>query len=252
MRRSIVAGNWKMYKDHSEGAILAREIVAGLESREPTSEVVLIPPFTTLPAVADVTRDTIVKTGGQDLYHEDEGAFTGEISARMLKSLGCAYVLVGHSERRHILGERGDLLAKKHRAALKAGLGPILCVGEVLEEREAGNAAAVVETQLREVLAGLSRDEMDATVIAYEPVWAIGTGRTATPQDAAGMHSGIRTVLADLFTPEVAGATPILYGGSVKPGNAAELMAEEEIDGVLVGGASLAAQTFLGIIFPTP
>ncbi|UCF05742.1 MAG: triose-phosphate isomerase [bacterium] len=252
MRRSIVAGNWKMHKDHTEGAGLAREILAGLEGTEPASEVVLIPPFTTLPAVTDVTRGSIVKTGGQDLYYEDEGAFTGEISARMLKSLGCTYVLVGHSERRHILGERGDLLAKKLRAALKAGLVPIFCVGEVLEQREAGDAAAVVAAQIQEVLAGLSRDEIATTVVAYEPVWAIGTGRTATPQDAAEMHSGIRTVLEDLFTPELAESTVILYGGSVKPGNAAELMAEEEIDGVLVGGASLTASTFLGIIFPSP
>lgn len=251
MRRSIVAGNWKMHKNHAEGASLAREIAAGLSGRSPDCEVVLIPPFTTLPAVAGAVEGTIISTGGQDLYFEDKGAFTGEISAAMLSALGCRYVLVGHSERRHVMGETGGMLARKLRAALRGSLAPIYCVGEVLEEREAGKAPEIVGEQLREVLTGLTADEMGRVVIAYEPVWAIGTGRTATPEDASEMHASIRATLQSIFNEEVAKSTSILYGGSVKPENASELLGDPEIDGVLVGGASLAADTFLGIVFPS-
>lgn len=252
MRRTVIAGNWKMNKDHREGAALAREIRVGLEERETGSEIVLIPPFTTLPDVARELEGSSVSIGGQDLYFEKEGAFTGEISGAMLRALGCTYVLVGHSERRHVIGEKGELLAKKLRAALGSALRPIYCVGEVLEEREAGKAADVVTKQVREVLEGLSREEFSRIVVAYEPVWAIGTGKTATPKDASEMHAVIRSVAAELFGREAADETVILYGGSVKPGNAVELLAENEIDGVLIGGASLDAGSFLGIVFPSP
>lgn len=251
MRRRIVAGNWKMYKNHTEGASLASEILAGLEGKSPDCEIVLIPPFTTLPAVAGVALGTILLTGGQNLYFEAEGAFTGEISPAMLASLGCSYVLVGHSERRHVMGETGELLARKLRAALTVSLAPIYCVGEVLEEREAGKAAEVVAAQLRDVIAGLTPGEMANVVVAYEPVWAIGTGRTATRQDASEMHASIRATLETIFNEEIAKETTILYGGSVKPKNAADLLGDPQIDGVLVGGASLAADSFLGIVFPS-
>ena len=250
MRRTIVAGNWKMNMDHLEGARLADSVTAGLEGKDLPCEVVLIPPFTTLPAVAEAAGGSAVKTGAQNLWYEEKGAFTGEISASMIRALGCEYVLVGHSERRHVIGEGAEMLSKKVRAALAGGLSPVYCVGETLDEREAGNAEKVVTGQIREVLEGLSGDEMARIVIAYEPVWAIGTGKTATPEDAASMHSVIRTVLAEMFGPAAAAEAPILYGGSVKPGNAAELLAMEDIDGALVGGASLDAESFLGIVFP--
>ncbi len=250
MRRTITAGNWKMNMDHVEGVSLAKDIVAGLEGRDPACEVVLIPPFTTLPAVVEAVDGSRIETGAQDLWYEEKGAFTGEISAGMILGLGCRYVLVGHSERRHVIGEGADILAKKLRAALSGDLFPIYCVGETLDERENGMATTVVTEQIRQILEGLSGDEMGRTVIAYEPVWAIGTGKTATPDDAGTMHAVIRSVLAEIFGAPVAGETPILYGGSVKPGNAAELLAMEDIDGALVGGASLDAKSFLGIVFP--
>jgi triosephosphate isomerase len=251
MRKTIIAGNWKMNKDHGEGAALATEIVERLKGRELPCEVVILPPFTTLPAVVEILKNSKILAGGQDLYYEDEGAFTGEISGRMLRSLGCRYVLVGHSERRHILGETGGALAKKLRAAIRSDLMPIFCVGEVLEEREAGRASEVVIGQIREVLSDLNGEDMAKVVVAYEPVWAIGTGRTATPADAAEMHGVIRKILGDIFGREIAEKTVILYGGSVKPDNAADLLGEAEIDGVLVGGASLSASSFQGIIFPS-
>jgi triosephosphate isomerase len=251
VRRTIVAGNWKMNLDHKAGAGLARAIIAGLEDREPPCEVVLIPSFTTLPSVAEEVRGSRVATGAQNLWYEEKGAFTGEISASMITALGCRYVLVGHSERRHIIGEKAPLLAKKLRAGLAGGLSPVYCVGETLDERENGLASEVVTKQVSDVLSGLAADEMARTVIAYEPVWAIGTGRTATPDDAGSMHGVIRGVLEGLFGSAAADETPILYGGSVKPANAAELLGVEDIDGALVGGASLDAESFLGIVFPS-
>ena len=250
MRRTIIAGNWKMNVDHIEGAALAGDIVSGLEGREPSCEIVLIPSFTTLPSVIGAIGGSVIEAGAQNLWYEEKGAFTGEISAGMISGLGCRYVLVGHSERRHVIGEGSDILSRKLRAALSGGLSPIYCVGETLDEREGGKASEVVTGQIREVLTGLSDDEMGRTVVAYEPVWAIGTGKTATPDDAGSMHKVIRGVLSEIFGPETAGKTPVLYGGSVKPGNAAELLAMEDIDGALVGGASLDAVSFLGIVFP--
>ncbi|MBN2184397.1 MAG: triose-phosphate isomerase [Candidatus Krumholzibacteriota bacterium] len=249
MRKRIIAGNWKMNMDHIEGSSLASLILEGIGEKELPCEVVVIPPFTTLPAVAEVFAGSKVDTGAQDLWYEDAGAFTGEISGSMISRLGCRYVLVGHSERRHILGEGSGILALKLRAALRAGLTPIYCVGEAAEERESGNAEDVVEKQVREVLEGLGPEEISRTVVAYEPVWAIGTGKTATPEDASGMHSFIRGLIAGIFDKEAAGRILILYGGSVKPGNASELLGCGDIDGALVGGASLDAGQFLGIIF---
>lgn len=248
MRKTIIAGNWKLNKNHIEGSALAGEIAAGMKEMEFSGEVVIIPPFTTLPSVLDAVKGSRILVGGQNLFYEDEGAFTGEISGKMLFSLGCTYVLVGHSERRHVMGEGGAILARKLRAALRTDLLPIFCVGEVLDEREAGRAVDVVVTQITEVLEGLGREDISRVVIAYEPVWAIGTGRTATPQDAAEMHDVIRGVLRRMFERDVAEGTAILYGGSVKPGNAAELLKEPDIDGVLVGGASLDASSFLAIV----
>ncbi len=248
MRRKIVAGNWKMNLDHKEGKIVSGRIVDLLKEIETSCEVILIPPFTTIPAVADVIAGTGIGLGAQDLWYEGNGAFTGEISTAMLSSLGCGYVLVGHSERRHIIGEKGPLLSKKLRAALGGSLSPIYCVGELLKEREAGKARDVVSRQVEEVLSGLRDDEIARIVVAYEPVWAIGTGKTATPEDASSMHALIRGLLAEMFDQEAAEEVPILYGGSVKPGNAADLLGRENIDGALVGGASLDPSSFLGII----
>jgi triosephosphate isomerase len=248
VRRRIIAGNWKMNKDHREGALLASEICRGLTERAPACDVVLIPPFTTLPAVIEEIRDSAVKAGAQDLFYEDEGAFTGEVSGRMLRAIGCAYVLVGHSERRHIIGEGGEVLAKKLGAALRNGLLPIFCVGELSKDRESGAAFEVVERQMREGCEGLRPEEFSKVVLAYEPVWAIGTGKTATVADASEMHGAVRALVGALFGASVAGATPILYGGSVKPESAPGLLGDPEIDGLLVGGASLASSSFLEII----
>jgi triosephosphate isomerase len=247
VRRKIIAGNWKMNMDHRAGAALAKEICDGLAGR-PACEVVLIPPFTTIPSVVEATHGSVVKTGAQDLYFEDEGAFTGEISGRMIRALGCTYVLVGHSERRHVIGEEGALLARKLRAALRNKLKPIFCVGELLADREAGRAFEVVTSQIRGGCEGLEAEEFSRVVIAYEPVWAIGTGKTATPRDASDMHGVIRMLVKEIFGTAAAEETAILYGGSVKPEGAADLLADMEIDGLLVGGASLKAQSFLGII----
>lgn len=249
MRKTIVAGNWKMSGNHIEGAGLAGNIAKGLEGKSPGCEIVLIPPFTAIPDVVRTVQGSIVKIGGQDLFYEEEGAFTGEVSGAMLTALGCTYVLVGHSERRHVIGETGDILRLKLGAALRAGLNPIFCVGEVLDEREAGKAADVVGGQVRDVLGGLSGSDLAKVVVAYEPVWAIGTGKTATPEDASEMHVVIRSALADLFGPEAGEETVILYGGSVKPENAGALLEVPDIDGALVGGASLKAGSFLDIIF---
>ena len=250
MRRTIVAGNWKMNKDHREGALLAKELLAGIEGKDPSCEIVLFPPYTTLPSIVEILDGSSVMAGAQDLYFEERGAYTGEVSAGMLAALGVSYALTGHSERRHVFGEGDETVARKLRAALGAGLVPVLCVGELLDEREAGDASRVVEIQVRASLEGLSADEFSRVVVAYEPVWAIGTGKTATPGDAAEIHAIIRRVLGAIFDEDRAAMTPILYGGSVKPSNAKELLLADDVDGLLVGGASLEADSFLSIIFP--
>jgi triosephosphate isomerase len=248
MRKRIVAGNWKMNMNHEEGAALAKALTDGIAGKAVSCEIVVFPPFTAIAAVAGALEGSAVSLGGQDLFYEDAGAFTGEISGPMLRDLGCSHVLVGHSERRHIIGEGSGILAKKVRAALRVGLTPIFCVGELLDEREEGRATEVVAAQIQEGLAALGGDDINRTVIAYEPVWAIGTGKTATPQDASEMHAVIREILKRIFSKGVAEEMPILYGGSVKPDNAARLMGAPGVDGVLVGGASLDAPSFIDII----
>jgi len=249
MRTTLVAGNWKMHKDHREAVELVRELdglLAGLEG----VEVAVCPPFTALSDVARTLEDSgsPILLGAQDVYPAPEGAFTGEISPRMLRALGVRYVIVGHSERREIIGEKDDLVAAKARAVLEEGMVPILCVGETLEEREEGKAVSKVQGQLEAALSAWTGDEVSTgLVIAYEPIWAIGTGRTATPEDAQEMNSFIRGWLAERFGQDAASEVRILYGGSVKPDNAGELMAMPDIDGALVGGASLKAGDFAAI-----
>ncbi len=249
MRRNIIGGNWKMNKNQIEGSETAFEIAEGLKDTEPPCEVLLFPPFTAIYAVIEAIDGSRVRCGGQNMHYEDKGAFTGEISGGMLKSIGCEYVLVGHSERRHIFNEGSKILEKKIKAALKSGLSPVYCVGELLGDREQGKAGEVVERQLREVLSSLKEDQADDLILAYEPVWAIGTGETASASDAEKMHSFIREVLESIFGKSRSDETTIMYGGSVKPDNAAGLLSEKNIDGALVGGASLDAGSFLEIIF---
>jgi len=249
MRKPFVAGNWKMNTDSGSSVALAAGVAKGsLEFAGQNVDVAVIPPFVYLQAVAGAVSSSSVAVGAQDIYHEGKGAFTGEISAGMLKDIGCTYVLCGHSERRHVIGETDELVNKKLTAAIAGGLLPILCVGELQAEREAGATEKVVARHVRKGLAGLSAEKMAAVTIAYEPVWAIGTGLTATPDQAQEVHAFIRKLLGDLYDGTVAEETRILYGGSAKPENAAELMGREDIDGLLVGGASLKEKDFLAII----
>jgi len=248
MPMPLIAGNWKMHKDHRQAVELVRELHPLLvDLRE--VEVAVCPPFTALSDVARALQElgSGIKLGAQDVYPAEEGAYTGEISPPMLKALGVTYVIVGHSERREILGEKDDFVAAKVKAVLAAGMVPILCVGETLEEREAGKARQKVESQLEQDLESLDAGAAASLVIAYEPIWAIGTGRTATPQDAQEMNSFIRSWLASRYGEEQAAKVRILYGGSVKPDNASELMSMPDIDGALVGGASLKAVDFASI-----
>lgn len=248
MRTPLIAGNWKMHKDHRQAADLVRELHSLLADLEGV-EVAVCPPFTALGEVSRLLEElnSRLVLGAQDVYPAREGAFTGEISPVMLKALGVRYVIVGHSERREILGEGDDFIAAKVRAVLDEDMVPILCVGETLEEREAGRALSKVEGQLQMDLVSLRAEEVPGLVVAYEPVWAIGTGRTATPDDAQEMNAFIRSWLAGRFGEENASDVRILYGGSVKPDNASELMAMPDIDGALVGGASLKAADFAAI-----
>jgi triosephosphate isomerase len=245
MRRKLVAGNWKMHGLRAENAPLVEAIlgVSGIES----IECVLCPPYVYLADVARLLRDSSVRLGAQNLCAESSGAFTGEVSAAMLRDVGCQYVIVGHSERRHLYGEDDMLVARKCAAALARGLTPILCLGEQLSEREAGRTQEVVERQLEAVVALTGIEGFARAVIAYEPVWAIGTGRTASPQQAEEVHAFIRQRLARRDA-KIAAGLLILYGGSVKAGNAAELFAQADVDGGLIGGASLKADEFSSII----
>jgi len=249
MRKPFVAGNWKMNTDCGSGVALAKAVVDGAAVLAGGSvDVAVIPPFVYLSAVGQAVSSSGVALGAQDVYFEAKGAFTGEISAAMLKDVGCTYVLCGHSERRHVLGESDELVNKKLMASLSGGLLPILCVGELLEERDASQTEQVVERQTRAGLAGLSAEKVSAVTIAYEPVWAIGTGRTATREQAQEVHAFIRKLLAEMYDEAVAQEMRILYGGSVKADNAEELMGQEDVDGCLVGGASLKADDFVQII----
>jgi triosephosphate isomerase len=251
MRRPLIAANWKMNKLIADAEAFASGLVSGLE-RASRCDLLVCPPFFAVPAVARALSGSGVAVGAQDLFWEESGAFTGEVSGAMVADAGATFVLVGHSERRHVIGEGNDMVAKKLRAALGAGLTPILCVGETLAEREAGRHQAVVGEQLDTALEGWTADEAGGIVIAYEPVWAIGTGRTATPEDAEAMHRFARGRIGERFGPEVAADMRIQYGGSVKPGNAAALLGCEDIDGALVGGASLEVESFLGIAEGAP
>jgi triosephosphate isomerase len=249
MGKPFVAGNWKMNTDSRGGVKLAEDIASGsldIASRKVT--VAVCPPFVYLGAVAGALRKSSIAVGAQDIYFEPKGAFTGEISASMLKDVGCTYVLCGHSERRHVIGETDELVNKKVAAAICGGLLPILCVGELLSEREASQMEEVVSRQMKKGLDGLSEEKVLAVTIAYEPVWAIGTGRTATQQQAQEVHDFIRKLLAEMYGNKAAEQIRILYGGSVNPKNAADLMSQKDINGLLVGGASLKADDFLAII----
>jgi triosephosphate isomerase len=249
MRKPFMAGNWKENTDSHSSVALAKAVAAGSTGvAGERVDVAVIPPFVYLQAVAKALSSSAIAVGAQDVYFEPKGAFTGEISPAMLKDVGCTYVLCGHSERRHVLGESDDLVGKKVTASINGGLLPILCVGELLEERDAGKTEQVVERHLRTGLAGLGVEKMAAVTIAYEPVWAIGTGRTATPQQAQEVHAFIRALLAKMYDANLAREIRIQYGGSVKADNARELMAQEDVDGLLVGGASLKADEFVKII----
>lgn len=244
MRQAFLAGNWKMHKTVSEATDLARELVLKLSSS--SNKLMVAPPFTALPAVNTILQGSKILLGAQNMAAEVEGAHTGEISVRMLRDVGVKVVVLGHSERRHVYGETDDLVNKKVRLALEHGLEVILCVGETIEEREAGRVEDVVGTQLRGGLEGVG-SQFDRVTIAYEPVWAIGTGKTATPEDADAVHKYIRKEVATIYSSDVADQAIIQYGGSVKPGNVKELMAMENIDGALVGGASLDVESFAPI-----
>ncbi len=246
MRKKFVAGNWKMYTNSATAAELASAVAKGVGDDRVT--VAVCPPFPYLHRVAEVLKGGRVGLGGQNCYHEAEGAFTGEVSPTMLRDVGCRYVILGHSERRQLFGETDAFIARKLHAAMRAGLEVILCVGETLQQREANQTERVLEAQLSGSLAGLDAAGLRNVVIAYEPVWAIGTGRTATPQQAQDAHAFIRRRIAESFGQDAAAGLVIQYGGSVKPDNAAELMRQPDVDGALVGGASLKADQFLAIV----
>jgi triosephosphate isomerase len=246
-RPKFVAGNWKMYTTRAGAQELAAAIVKGLPANSVT-RVAVCPPFPWLTSVADVLKGSPVALGGQNCYPEKEGPYTGEVSPQMLLDAGCGYVIVGHSERRHGLGETDEFLNRKAKAALAAGLSVIFCVGELLGERDANQTEQVLDRQLTRGLADIPVEQMGKLVIAYEPVWAIGTGKVATTQQAQDAHAYIRRKIASLFGENVAQSLLIQYGGSVKPDNAAGLLHQPDVDGALVGGASLKADSFLAII----
>jgi triosephosphate isomerase len=249
-RKPLIAGNWKMYKTASEAVTLATEVRDGAKDAE--AEVLVAPPFTALHAVAAALKGSPVALGAQDMHWENEGAFTGAVSPLMLRDGGCSHVILGHSERRQLFGETDDGVAKKAEAAFKHGLTPIVCVGETLAERESGRTMEVTQRQTERALRGLTGDQVARLVVAYEPVWAIGTGRTATPDQAQEVHAYLRRLVDRSHGEAAAAAVRILYGGSVKPDNIGSLMAQADIDGALVGGASLTAASFLKIVHYPP
>jgi triosephosphate isomerase len=247
MRIPVIAGNWKLNNNREESVELVsrlKEMISDVEQ----VEVVVAPPYTALCSVADVIKGSNIFLSAQNTFWEESGAFTGEISPSMLKDIGCQYTIIGHSERRLYFGETNETVNKRLKAAISASLTPIVCVGETLEEREAEKTFAVIDQQIKEGLIDLSSHDMERAVLAYEPVWAIGTGKTATPDQAQEVHHYIRQLIARIFDKEIADQIRILYGGSVKPENVDQLMAQEDIDGALVGGASLKADSFARII----
>ena len=247
IRKKLIAGNWKMNKTSGDAAALAREIVtaAGTQS---AVDIVICPPFTALESVAKAVDGSLVKLGAQNMHFEASGAFTGEVSAPMLRALFATHVILGHSERRTLFGETDELVNKKVLAALKNQLRPILCVGESLAEREAGSTLKVVQAQTERSLEGVSNEQAASVIVAYEPVWAIGTGKVATSEQAQEVHAFIRQLLTKLFGEAAAQRVRILYGGSMKPANAPELLSQRDIDGGLIGGASLESRSFLELV----
>lgn len=248
MRRQFIAGNWKMFRDLIGTAELITELRDRVESTNSKALVAICPPFTSLAIAASLLKESPLKLGAQNMSEHDEGAYTGEISWKMLKSAGCEFVILGHSERRQYFSETNELINAKARKALANGLKPIICVGETLEHRGKGVTHQIITTQIKGVLSGISSQEMDHVTIAYEPVWAIGTGKNATPDQAQEVHQAIRKLLGQLYSWTVAERVIIQYGGSVKPENAASLLAQNDIDGALVGGACLNADSFAAII----
>jgi len=246
-RKKLIAGNWKMNKTSADGVALVRDIVVAV-GKQSDVEMVVCPPFTGLESAGKALEGSNVKLGAQNMHFEASGAFTGEISAPMLRAIFATHVILGHSERRTIFGETDELVNKKVLAALKNQLRPIFCVGETLAERESGSTLKVVQTQLERGLDGVSKELAASVVIAYEPVWAIGTGKVATTEQAQEVHAFIRGLLTNLFTESVAQKLRILYGGSMKPSNAPELLSQKDIDGGLIGGASLEARSFVELV----
>jgi triosephosphate isomerase len=247
MRRKLIAANWKMYKPPEQACAFVQNFLP-LISGARSTEIVLCPPFVCLPVMVEALRDTRIGVGAQNMFWEKEGPYTGEISAPMLRAVGCSHVILGHSERRQYFGETDDAVNRKLRAALASGLQPIVCVGEVLEEREGGLTEEVLARQCSIAFSEVSALEAAPLIVAYEPVWAIGTGKTATPEMAADAHRVVRSEAAKAFGDEPAANLRILYGGSVKPENAQALLSQVEIDGALVGGASLDPKSFVAIV----
>jgi len=246
-RIPLIAGNWKMYKTAAQAADTARQLMESVDLT-PEREVMIAPPFTALVSVAAVIQNSPISLGAQNLFWEDEGAFTGEVSPVMLLDAGCRHVIIGHSERRQLFGESDETVNKRIRSALKHGLIPVFCIGETEEQRASDETFSVLDKQVENGLEGLSSNDLEALVLAYEPVWAIGTGKTATSGQAQEVHGCLRAKMADRYGDAFADSIRILYGGSVKPNNAAELMSMPDIDGALVGGASLRAEDFAQII----
>lgn len=248
MRKKLVAGNWKMYKDKSETFELISQLKEKVNSFLPDVDIAVCPPFTSIELAAELLKNSHIYLGAQNMHSEIEGAFTGEISAKMLKSFGVEFVILGHSERRTYFKETDDFINQKIKRAIEFNLKPIFCLGETLQERENGKTFEVVERQLTKGLEGISRIYLEKIVIAYEPVWAIGTGKTATPDQAQEVHSFLREKISELYDSEISFKVRILYGGSVKPENARELFNQPDIDGGLIGGACLKADSFYQII----
>ncbi len=248
MRRKLIAGNWKMNKDIHESAELVNELKERLKDFKNEVHIVICPPYTSLVVARGLIKDTPLKLGAQNMSDKEDGAYTGEISGRMLIAIGCEYVILGHSERRRYFKETNEMINAKVHRAHTFGLTPIICVGETLEEREAGITDKIVTTQIKEVLAQLVSVDLARCVIAYEPVWAIGTGRNATPDQANQVHKLIRKLVGQMYSWTAAEKLTILYGGSVNPSNALDLLSQSDIDGALVGGACLKADSFLSII----
>ena len=248
MRKTVVAGNWKMNNDLAGSVELISGIKAIMAEKPENVDVIIAPPFTSLETASELIKGTEIKLSAQNMNANASGAFTGEISADMLKSVGCEYVILGHSERRTIYGETNQIINEKLKAALAAGLKPIFCIGETLEEREGGITNDVCGTQVKEGLEGISEADFANIIVAYEPVWAIGTGKVATPEQAQAVHAFVRGLVGEIYSAAAAANVIIQYGGSVKPDNADVLLGQEDIDGALVGGACLKADSFAGII----